>query len=51
VRQLFGNPTAVPHNAGWALQHPVASAFAWCIVLPAIAVPLTLRRYRKRTTQ
>jgi ABC-2 type transport system permease protein len=50
VRQLFGNPTAVPHGAEWPLQHPVAAAFAWAVLLIAVAVPLTLRRYRARTT-
>jgi ABC-2 type transport system permease protein len=50
VRQLFGNPTAVPHGAEWPLQHPVAAAFAWAALLIAVAVPLTLRRYRTRTT-
>jgi ABC-2 type transport system permease protein len=50
VRDLFGNPTAVPHDASWPLQHPALAAFAWCAVLLCIAVPLTLRRYRARTT-
>jgi ABC-2 type transport system permease protein len=50
VRELFGNPTAVPHGAAWPLQHPVLAAFAWCAVLIAVTVPLTLRRYRARTT-
>jgi ABC-2 type transport system permease protein len=50
VRELFGNPTAVPHGAAWPLEHPVLAAFTWCVVLIAVAVPLTLRRYRARTT-
>jgi ABC-2 type transport system permease protein len=50
VRELFGNPTALPDHAGWALQHPVVAAFGWCALLLCIAVPLTLRRYRARTT-
>jgi ABC-2 type transport system permease protein len=50
VRELFGNPTALPHDAAWPLQHPVLAAFAWCVLLIGVAVPLTLRRYRTRTT-
>jgi ABC-type multidrug transport system permease subunit len=50
IRQLFGNPTAVPHHAMWPLQHPVLAAFGWCLLLIVVAVPLTLRRYRVRTT-
>ena len=50
IRQLFGNPTAVPHGAMWPLQHPVLAAFGWCLLLIVVAVPLTLRRYRVRTT-
>ena len=50
VRTLFGNPTAIPGDAAWPLQHPVPSALAWCAVLLALTVPLTLRRFRARTT-
>lgn len=50
VRELFGNPTAIPHDAAWPLQHPVVASILWCGVLLAIAIPLTLRTFRKRTT-
>jgi ABC-2 type transport system permease protein len=50
VRTLFGNPTALPSDAAWPLQHPVLSAVGWCLLVLAVAVPLTLRRYRARTT-
>jgi ABC-2 type transport system permease protein len=50
VRTLFGNPTALPDDAAWTLQHPVVTAVAWCVLVLAITVPLTLRRYRARTT-
>jgi ABC transporter DrrB family efflux protein len=50
VRTLFGNPTALPEDAAWTLQHPVVTAVAWCVLLLAITVPLTLRRYKARTT-
>jgi ABC-2 type transport system permease protein len=50
VRTLFGNPTALPENAAWPLQHPALSAVGWCMLVLAVTVPLTLRRYRARTT-
>ena len=51
VRELFGNSNgqiAGPH--GWPLEHSVPLAFASCLVILAIVVPLSLRRYRVRTT-
>jgi ABC-2 type transport system permease protein len=50
VRELFGNPSAVPEHAAWPLRHPVAGAFAWAIALALVAAPLAVRRYRIRTT-
>jgi ABC-2 type transport system permease protein len=50
TRELFGNPTAVPDSLAWPLAHPVASSLAWCAALLAIAVPLTVHRFRAKTT-
>jgi ABC transporter DrrB family efflux protein len=50
VRTLFGNPTAIPSNAAWPLEHPVIASIAWCVAILAVVVPFTLRAYRKRTT-
>ena len=50
VRTLFGNPTAIPDGAAWPLEHPVIASVAWCLAILAIVVPLTVRAYRKRTT-
>jgi ABC-2 type transport system permease protein len=51
VRTLFGNPTALPADAAWPLTHPVVAAVAWSVALLAIAAPLTIARFRKRTTE
>jgi ABC transporter DrrB family efflux protein len=51
VRTLFGNPAAIPSDAPWPLLHPVAAAFAWTAVILAVAVPLTIARFRARTTE
>ena len=50
VRTLFGNPTAVPANAAWPLDHPVLVTVLWCGALLAITIPATLAAYRRRTT-
>jgi ABC-2 type transport system permease protein len=50
TRELFGNPAAIPADAPWPLTHPVISSLAWCAALLAVAVPLTLSRFRAKTT-
>jgi ABC-type multidrug transport system permease subunit len=50
TRTLFGNPTALPENAAWPLQHPVIAGLIWCIAILAIVVPITLRSFSRRTT-
>jgi ABC-2 type transport system permease protein len=48
--ELFGNPVATPSDAPWPMHHPVAAALMWCAVFLALAIPLTVRRFRARTT-
>jgi len=50
ARTLFGNPVAMPEGAPWPMVHPVVSALMWCIALLALAIPLTVHRFRARTT-
>jgi ABC-2 type transport system permease protein len=50
VRELFGNPTAMPADPPWPLQHAVPMAVLWCLAILAITIPLALRRFRVRTT-
>jgi ABC-2 type transport system permease protein len=51
VRTLFGNPTAVPADAPWPLAHPVLAAVLWSLLILGITVPLTISRFRGRTTE
>jgi ABC-2 type transport system permease protein len=51
VRTLFGNPTAVPSDAAWPLQHPVIAAVFWSVAFLAVAAPLTIAGFRRRTTE
>ncbi len=50
VRELFGNPLSPLVKHTWPLEHPVVAAFGYCIVILAITVPASLRRYRVRTS-
>jgi ABC-2 type transport system permease protein len=49
VRHLFGNPEAIPAGAAWPLEHSVLAAVAWCFVIIAVCVPLSVRRYQRMT--
>ena len=50
ARIQFGNPAAIPHDPAWPLSHPVLYSLAWTGAILAVCVPLTLRRYRARTS-
>jgi ABC-2 type transport system permease protein len=50
VRTLFGNPTALPSDAPWPLQHSVATSVAWSLLLIALTMPAAIRVFRRRTT-
>jgi ABC transporter DrrB family efflux protein len=50
VRTLFGNPTALPADAPWPLQHPVTAAVLWSVAILAVAAPLCVARFKRRTT-
>jgi len=50
VRTLFGNPLAPVTKHIWPMDHPVAAAWLYCIVLVAVGWTLAQRRYRARTT-
>jgi ABC-2 type transport system permease protein len=49
VRSLFGNAAGGTATA-WPLEHPVVAALGWCALLLAAVVPLTIARFRSRTT-
>ena len=50
VREMFGNPTAPLTVHSWPLEHAQVAAFLYCVLILAIAVPASLRRYRARTS-
>jgi ABC-2 type transport system permease protein len=48
-RALFGNPNPSSTIHAWPMQHPVAAAVGWSIVLLLVAVPFAGHLYRRRT--
>lgn len=50
VRTLFGNPTGMPDDPAWPLQHPILCAVLWSLLILVICMPLALRRFKKMTT-
>jgi ABC-2 type transport system permease protein len=50
TRLLFGNPTGLPADVGWPLSHPIVYSVLWIIAIIAVVVPLTIRRFRIRTS-
>jgi len=47
VRHLFGNPNPIPEDAGWMLQHPIAGALIWCVILSVLGLSVAVWRYSK----
>jgi ABC-2 type transport system permease protein len=48
-RTLFGNPNPSATIHAWPMQHPVAAAVGWSVILLLVSVPLAGRLYRHRT--
>jgi ABC-2 type transport system permease protein len=46
TRELFGSPTG-PLPDVFPLQHPVLASPGWAIVLMAVFIPLSVRRYKR----
>jgi ABC-2 type transport system permease protein len=45
-RDLFGNPGTPAGPTAWPLEHAVLATLLWSLVLLAVFVPLSVRRYR-----
>jgi ABC-2 type transport system permease protein len=51
ARQLFGNPNPSATIHAWPMQHPVAGALIWSVVILAISAPLASYLFKRRTTE
>ncbi len=49
-RSEFGNPTATPHDPAWPLSYPLVYSLAWTLAILVVCVPLTVHRFRVRTS-
>ena len=52
ARELFGNinPDAPPPDV-WSLQHPVLYTLIWVVIILAVAIPITVRKYKRTTSR
>jgi ABC-2 type transport system permease protein len=50
ARELFGNQSLVQSDA-WPMQHPVAAALLWCLLIIAVFAPLAVRKYKKASSK
>ncbi|MFI5807663.1 ABC transporter permease [Streptomyces sp. NPDC051561] len=48
TRELFGNnPPGLTSSGAWPMQHPVAAALCWILLILAVFVPLAVNRFKK----
>lgn len=45
-RELFGNPSVLPPDPAFPLAHPIVATIGWSVLILAIFVPLSARRFR-----
>lgn len=48
TRDLFGNQSIIQSDA-WPMQHPVAAAVIWCVLIIVVFAPLAVRKYKATT--
>jgi ABC-2 type transport system permease protein len=51
VREAFGNTGDVPVPDVWSLQNPVAYSLIWIVIILAVAVPLSVRQYKRAASR
>jgi ABC-2 type transport system permease protein len=51
AREAFGNTGDVPPPEVWSLANPVAYTIIWVVIILAVFVPLSVRRYNKAATR
>jgi ABC transporter DrrB family efflux protein len=50
VRNQFGNPNPSATIHAWPMQHPVAASVLWSFAIIAVASPIAVQLFRRRTT-
>jgi ABC-2 type transport system permease protein len=46
ARQLFGNNGSLARPHAWPMQHPEVTSIGWSVLLLAVFIPLSVRKYR-----
>ncbi len=46
-RVLFGNNVPALQQGAWPMQHPVAAALIWSVLILAVFMPLAIHKYRQ----
>jgi hypothetical protein len=49
VRELWGNPNPSASLSQWPMQHPVAAALLWSLVILAVCSVVATRLFQRRT--
>jgi ABC transporter DrrB family efflux protein len=51
VRELWGNPNPSSTISEWPMQHPVAAAVIWSVVILGVCSVLATKLFKRRTTE
>jgi ABC transporter DrrB family efflux protein len=52
ARELFGNTSpALPPAEAWPMQNPVAYSLIWIVLILAVFIPLSVRKYRSAASR
>lgn len=51
VRELFGNPVSPPARVAWPVEHPVAAAWIYTLILLAVGLTASIGAFRRRTVE
>jgi ABC transporter DrrB family efflux protein len=52
ARELFGNTSpALPPSDAWPMQNPVAYSLIWIVLILAVFIPLSVRKYRSAASR
>jgi ABC transporter DrrB family efflux protein len=51
ARELWGNPNPSSSIHAWPMQHPIAAALIWSVLILVVAAPLAAHFFTRRTTE
>jgi ABC-2 type transport system permease protein len=51
ARELFGNSAGQVPSDAWPMQHPIPAALIYSVLILAVVIPLSVRRYRRAASR